>query len=116
MQVSGGEGGGEVKKSEEIPSWCLGTNSYTKGWGMKGWPPHAKEGGYPSSTGGANAAPSSLPGALPPNPVALVAPVGPSLGQASPRGWQRTQGSAFPAHPHSPPGAPPWDSAPAPSS
>lgn len=66
MQVSRGEGGGEVKKSEEIPSWCLGTNSYTKGWGTKGWPPHAKEGGYPSSTGGANTAPSSLPGALPP--------------------------------------------------
>ena len=31
MQVSGGQGGGEVKKSEEIPSWFLGTNSYQGG-------------------------------------------------------------------------------------
>lgn len=59
MQVSGGQGGGEVKKSEEIPSWCLGTDSERQG-----------ERGYPCSPLRCHRRPSPLPAALPPLPKA----------------------------------------------
>lgn len=88
-----------MKKSEEIPSGCLSTNS-SQG-GRKGWPPHAQGRGHPAPPGGANAAPSSLPAALPPSPVAQAAPAGPASGRRVPEG-----GSAPRAGPSLPTSAP----------
>lgn len=98
MQVSGGQGGGEVKKSEEIPSWCLGTNS-RQGEGREG------EQGL-ASTSPEKGAPSR-----PHIPAHCPAPLtrGPGLpGRPWPLAGESQRVAAHSgAHPHAPPGTPP---------
>lgn len=83
MQVSGGQGAGEVKKSEEIPSYCLGTNSYQRG--EEGLAFTSQEKGAPQLHPEVpTPPPHRCPQPCPPY-QARAAPFGPSLRQAVPR-------------------------------